>query len=101
MILETRKGFFDKLGMTVWMSSAFALCACSSAVTPEKISRIHPSMKPDEVKTVLGKPVRIDHAETTGLSGDVYHYPASNGEGRVIFLNDAVFKAEFIPGGKS
>ncbi|HUB66258.1 MAG TPA: hypothetical protein VL981_02080 [Candidatus Methylacidiphilales bacterium] len=75
------------------------LTACSSAVTPEKISQIKPAMKPDEVKAILGQPASIEHAETTGLTGDLYHYPAQNGEGRVVFLNDAVFKAEFVPAG--
>ena len=85
---------------TLLVTAALALTACSSAVTPEKISQIHPSMKPDDVKALLGKPDHIDHAETTGISGDVYHYPASNGEGRVVFLNDVVFKAEFVTGTK-
>jgi hypothetical protein len=73
---------------------------CSSAVTPEKMAQVKPSMKADQVEAILGKPAHIDQAETTGLKGEVYHYPAANGEGRVIFLNDAVFKAEFVPGGE-
>jgi len=82
--------------------AALALTACSSAVTPEKISQIKPAMKPAEVEAILGPPASIEHAETTGLTGDLYHYPAPKGEGRVVFLNDAVFKAEFVPaGGKS
>jgi hypothetical protein len=84
------------------LGTVLALTACSSAVTPEKISRIKPAMKPSEVEAILGQPASIEHAETTGLTGDLYHYPAPNGEGRVVFLNDAVFKAEFVPaGGKS
>ena len=79
----------------------FALAACSSAVTPDKMAQIKPSMKTDQVTALLGQPARIDHAETTGLRGDVYHYPSATGEGRVIFLNDAVFKAEFVTGAKS
>jgi hypothetical protein len=35
------------------------------------------------------------------LQGDVYYYHAPNGEGRVVFLNNVVFKAEFVPGAKS
>ena len=82
--------------------AVLALTACSSSVTPEKISRIKPAMKPSSVEAILGPPASIEHAETTGLTGDLYHYPAPNGEGRVVFLNDAVFKAEFVPaGGKS
>ena len=87
---------------TALVAAVLALTACSSSVTPEKISRIKPAMKPDEVEAILGPPASIEHAETTGLTGDLYHYPAPNGEGRVVFLNDAVFKAEFVPaGGKS
>jgi hypothetical protein len=64
--------------------------------------RIKPAMKPSDVEAILGPPASIEHSETTGLTGDLYHYPAPTGEGRVVFLNDAVFKAEFVPaGGKS
>jgi hypothetical protein len=86
---------------TLLVAAVLLLTACSS-VTPEKISLIKPAMKPAEVEAILGRPASIEHAETTGLTGDLYHYPASHGEGRVVFLNDAVFKAEFVPtGGKS
>jgi len=83
------------------ITATLLLTACSSAVTPGKISQIHASMKSDEVKALLGPPAHIDQSETTGLHGEAYHYPTPNGEGRVIFLNDIVFKAEFIPGAKS
>jgi outer membrane protein assembly factor BamE (lipoprotein component of BamABCDE complex) len=81
--------------------AALLFTACSSAVTPDKISQIKPAMKTDQVEAILGQPMRIEHTETTGLQGDVYYYSASNGEGRVVFLNNAVFKAEFVPGAKS
>jgi hypothetical protein len=77
-----------------------AVTACTSAVTPENIARIRPAMNAGQVEAILGSPARIEQAETTGLRGEVYHYPGPDGEGRVIFLNDAVFKAEFVPGGK-
>ncbi len=89
------------LRMAILITSMFALAACSSAATPDKISQIKPAMKPDQVEAILGQPTHIDHAETTGLQGDLYHYAAPNGEGRVVFLNEVVFKAEFIPGAKS
>ena len=78
-----------------------ALSACSSGVTPEKISQIKPEMKPDQVEAILGQPDHIDHSETTGLQGDAYYYKGSAGQGRVVFLNNFVFKADFIPGAKS
>ncbi len=85
----------------ICLGGVLTLSACSSSVTAAKIGEIKPAMKADQVEAILGQPAHIDQAETTGLRGEVYHYPGSNGsEGRVIFLNDAVFKAEFVPGGK-
>jgi hypothetical protein len=85
----------------LFIGLSLVLTSCSSAVDARKISQIKPAMKVDQVEAILGVPTHIDQSETTGLRGEVYHYPSSNGEGRVIFLNDAVFKAEFVPGGKS
>ena len=78
-----------------------ALAACSSAVTPRQMAQVTVGMKTAEVEKILGRPAHIDQSETTGLRGEVYDYPGVNGEGRVIILNDTVFKAEFVPGGKS
>jgi hypothetical protein len=85
------------------LGSALALMACSSAVTPDKMAQIKPAMNAGQVEALLGRPAHIDQSETADqtLSGEVDHYPAPNGEGRVIFVNHAVFKAEFIPGAKS
>jgi hypothetical protein len=88
----------DKLGMTALLGWTCLLTACTSAVTPDKMAQIKPAMKIEQVETLLGHPARIDQAETTALRGETYHYPTPNGEGRVVFLNDTVFKAEFIPG---
>jgi hypothetical protein len=79
--------------------AAGALASCSSAVTPEKMAQVTVGMKTADVEKILGRPAHIDQSETTGLRGEVYDYPGSNGEGRVIILNDLVFKAEFVPGG--
>ena len=86
--------------ITVGLLGALALTACSASVSTEKMAQIKTGMKIDQVEAILGSPMRIDQSETTGLRGEVYHYPGSEGEGRVIFLNDAVFKAEFLPGSK-
>jgi len=85
------------------LGSALALAACSSAVTPEKMALIKPAMNAGQVEAILGRPASIDQSETADqtISGEVDHYPGSNGEGRVIFVNHAVFKAEFVPGAKS
>ncbi len=94
---------FDKLRMTGFIISAFALAACSSAVTPDKMAQIKPAMNTDQVEVILGRPATIDQSETADqtISGEVYHYPTSKGEGRVVFVNHAVFKAEFVSGAKS
>jgi hypothetical protein len=95
LILRLR---FASLRMTTLLGIAFTLAACTSSITPDKMALIKPAMKVEQVQALLGRPAHIDQAETTGLRGETYHYPASNGEGRVVFLNDTVFKAEFIPG---
>ncbi|MCE0483019.1 MAG: outer membrane protein assembly factor BamE [Methylacidiphilales bacterium] len=86
-----------------FIGTALALTACSSAVTPDKMAQIKTGMTSDQVEAILGRPAHIDQSETADqlLTGEVDHYPASQGEGRVTFLNHAVFKAEFVPGAKS
>jgi hypothetical protein len=74
-----------------------ALAACSSAVSVSKLQEIHDGMKPSQVTALLGQPTRIDHAEITGLTGDVYYYPARNGSAKVVFVDDTVFTTGFIP----
>jgi hypothetical protein len=85
------------------LGSALALTACSSAVTPDKMAQIRPAMNQEQVEAILGRPASVEQSETADqtLSGEIDHYPAPNGEGRVIFVNHAVFKAEFSPGAKS
>jgi len=85
--------------MIILLGSTIALTACSSAVTPDKMAQIKPAMTAAQVEAILGRPSHIDQSETADqtLSGEVDHYPAPNGEGRVIFVNHAVFKAEFAP----
>jgi hypothetical protein len=85
------------------LGTVLTLTACSSAVTPDKISQIKPAMNSDQVQSILGRPTRIEQSESTDqtLNGEVDVYTAANGEGRVTFINHAVFKAEFVPGAKS
>jgi hypothetical protein len=82
---------------------AVVLTACSSAVTPDKMAQIKPAMSTAQVEAILGRPSHIDQSETADqtISGEVDHYAAPNGEGRVVFVNHAVFKAEFVSGAKS
>jgi hypothetical protein len=81
------------------LAAPFALCACSSSVTPAKMAQIKPAMTPAEVEAILGQPASIEQSETADqtINGEVDHYPASEGEGRVVFVNHTVFKAEFVP----
>jgi hypothetical protein len=73
------------------------LAACSSAVTPARLEKIDEGMKTDEVVALLGQPTRIDHAEITGLTGDVYNYISRGGDAKVIFVNGSVFNTQFVP----
>ena len=75
--------------------ATLALSACSSAVTPAKLQQVADGMKTDQVTELLGQPTRIDHAEITGLTGEVYHYVSPKGDGRVVFINGAVFQTRF------
>ena len=80
------------------MGTALALSACSSAVTPEKISQVKPGMTPDQAQAILGRPASVEQSETEDqtISGEVDHYPASSGDDRVIFVNHTVFKVESV-----
>jgi hypothetical protein len=89
------------LPTALFAATALALVACTSSVSAAKMARVEPGMKLDQVEAILGRPATIEQAETTGLRGEVYHYPSAQGEGRVVFLNDTVFKAVFIPGAKA
>lgn len=73
----------------------FLLAACSSAVTPAKLRQISNGMKTSQVEALLGRPARIEQAEITGLTGEVYHYVSPQGDGRVVFINGSVFQTNF------
>jgi len=80
-------------------AATLLLGACSSAVTQSQLTQVTPGMKTDQVQKILGQPTRIDQSEITGLSGQVYHYVSSAGDGQVVFVNDAVFETNFVPAG--
>jgi len=89
---------------SLFLSFAFAvaalvLVACSSAVTQTKLNQVTNGMKTDQVETLLGQPTRIDQSEITGLTGQVYHYVSKQGDGRVVFINGAVFETSFDASG--
>ncbi len=79
--------------------TVIALVACSSAVTQTKLNQVTNGMKADQVTTLLGQPTRIDQAESTGLTGQVYHYVSTQGDARVVFINGTVFETNFDASG--
>jgi hypothetical protein len=58
----------------------------------EKINETKPSLSIAQVEQIMGQPLRIEHAESTGVTGDVYHYPTypPGGDFQVIFVNGIV-----------
>jgi len=83
---------------------ALLLAACSSGVSSEALAQVSKGMKVGQVESLLGRPTRIDESEITDMGGiiggKVYHYTSTRGDARVIFINDTVFKTEFVPEGK-
>ena len=72
------------------------LAACSS-ITSARVQKITRGMSPEQVTTLLGQPEHIDHAEITGLTGDVYDYGKSGAHAQVVFVNGAVFSTQYTP----
>ena len=81
------------------LAAVLLLGACSSAVTASRLTQIQSGMKTNQVEAILGRPTRIDQSEITGLTGQVYHYQSRAGDGRIVFVNDAVFETDFVPAG--
>jgi hypothetical protein len=85
-------------------SLALLCTACSSSVNSTMLARVTDGMKAGQVETLLGQPTRIEQAEVPDMSGiisgKVYHYTSTQGDAQVVFVNDAVFKTEFVPEGK-
>ena len=88
-----------RLSVLFPMLAVVLLAACSSAVTQARLAKITSGMKAAPVEAILGQPTRIDHSEITGLTGQVYHYISSQGDARVVFVNDSVFETDFIAEG--
>jgi len=86
-------------------ASIFALKTLSDATRFAAFSKIEdskPALTVAEVEKLMGSPSQIEHSETTGIIGDIYHYPTPSGaDMKVVFINGVVFHAEFVPGAKS
>jgi len=87
------------LRISILLFAVVAITACSSAVTPSKLGQVADGMTVNEVEQVLGRPTRIDHAEITSLTGDVYHYVSARGDAQVVFVNGTVFRTQFASTG--
>jgi hypothetical protein len=67
-----------------------------------KIQDSKPPLTVAEVEKLMGSPTHIEHSETTGITGDVYHYPSPTGaDMKIVFVNGIVFHTEYITGAKS
>ena len=68
------------------------LTACSSAVTPEKISKIKPAMKPSEVEAILGQPTSSQSQPIPIVGGTqtTYTYQSGNSAVTIVFKNNQV-----------
>ena|SRR5258706_7731319 len=70
----------------------------SEGVTVAAFSKIQdsrPPLRTDDVVKLLGQPSRIEQSENTGVTGEVYYYPWRNNEMKIVFVNGAVFHAEY------
>jgi hypothetical protein len=86
------------------LGSVLALTACGTCGFPESnLAKIKPGMTSTQVEAILGRPASIEQSETPDqtVTGEVDHYPGSGGEGHVVYVNNVVFKAEFVPTTKS
>ena len=57
-------------------------------------------MTANQVEAIMGRPAHIEASETAdqNLSGEVDHYPTSQGDDQVVFVNHSVFKTQLIAG---
>ena len=84
--------------VVLFAAAAVALTACSTCGIENEMGLIKPGMKSDQVQAILGRPAKIDETQSADqtVAGEVYHYSTPSGEGRIVFVNGAVFKAEFL-----
>ena len=81
--------------IVIWFLTV-AVAAEKSAKFMSDFEKIHDRKSPlttAQVEQIMGQPLRIEHAETTGITGDVYHFPTypPGGDFQVIFVNGTVF----------
>jgi len=82
------------MALAIWLVPA-VLMAMKSAKFMSSFQKIHetkPPLSVAQVEQLMGRPLRIEHTESTGIIGDVYHYPTYplGGDFQVIFINGVV-----------
>ena len=84
------------------MAALVIITACSR-LTEDNLQKVHGGMSTAQVEAVLGRPSSIEQSETPDqtMTGEVDHFQGPGGEGRVVYVNHVVFKAEFVPTTKS
>jgi hypothetical protein len=96
--------FLKKINRVPLALAGLLCAACSSAVDSAALARVSDGMKVEQVEAILGRPTHIDQSEIPDMGGiidgKVYDYSSPGGEARVVFVNNTVFRTEFIPPGK-
>jgi hypothetical protein len=69
----------------------------------EKIQGAKTPLTIAQVEDVLGSPTRTEQSESADqtIHGAVYHYATYGTDIKIVFVNGAVFRTEFLPGAKS
>jgi len=86
------------IAVAIWLGSAVLTAEKSAKFLSafEKINDTKPPLTIAQVEQLKGRPLRIEHSESTGVTGDVYHYPTDpyppGGDFQVIFVNGVVFR---------
>jgi len=87
------------IALAIWLIPALLL-AEKFLSDFQKINDTKPPLTMAQVEQLKGPPVRIDHSESTGLTGDVYHYPMDpypvGGDYQIVFVNGVVFQSKTV-----
>jgi hypothetical protein len=93
------------IALAIWLGSVVLMAEKSAKFLTafEQIHETKPPLSIARVEQIMGQPLRIEHAESTGIVGDVYHYPTypPGGDFQVIFVNGVVFNTAIPTPSKS
>ena len=67
------------IALAIWLIPAVLLAfkAAKFMSDFQKINETKPPLTIAQVEQLKGPPLRIEHSESTGVTGDVYHYSTS------------------------